>query len=114
MAEETLTANANDHHDDFLAGETTVPYALSVFSHHARGVKRICRRAWPVLSHGQIRVSTVGALRDLGYDVIRDGKKGHCLIPLDPPPWDWTPLRDIGFGLAQPNPEKIRRRREAK
>lgn len=114
MAEETLTTNAKDHHDAFEDGETTVPWALSVFSHHVRGVRRICRTAWPVLSHGQIRVSTVGELRVLGYDVLRDGKKGHCLIPLDPPPWDWTALRDVGFGPAQPNPEKLRRqRREA-
>ena len=111
MAEETLSANANDHHKDFLRGDTSVPWAISVFSHHAKGVSAICRKAWPVLSHGQIRVSTVGELRGLGYDVIKDGKKGHCLIPLDPPPWDWRPLRDIGFQPAQLNPEKQRRLR---
>lgn len=113
MAEDTLATNAKDHHDDFDNGETAVPWALSVFSHHAQGVRKICRRGWPALRHAQIRVSTVGELRALGYDVIRDGKKGHCLIPLDPPPWDWTALRDVGFGDPQPNPEVVRRRREA-
>lgn len=110
MAEATLTTNAEDHQKAFGRGETDVPWALSVFSHPTRDVECICCRAWPVLSHNKIRVSTVGELRGLGYEVIPDGKKGHCLIPLDPPPWDWGPLRDIGFQPSRLNPEKQRRR----
>jgi hypothetical protein len=111
MAEETLTVNAEDHQRDFLRGETDVPWALSVFSHPTRSVACICMRAWPILSHNKIRVSNVGELRALGYEVIRDGKKGHCLIPLDPPPWDWGPLQDVGFQPAELNPEKQRRKK---
>lgn len=110
MAEDTLTTNAKAHHKDFRSGKTDVPWALSVFSHPTGNVEAICRRAWPILRHDKIRVSTVGELRALGYEVIRDGKKGHCLIPLDPPDWDWGPLREIGFQPEQLNPEKQRRK----
>ena len=112
MAEETLNVSATNHHADHLKGNTAVPWALSVFSHPSAGIADICRRAWPVLSHEKIRVSTVGVLRRLGYEVIEEGKKGHCLVPLDPSPWDWQPLRSVGFLPAQPNPEKVRRRKE--
>ena len=110
MAEATLTTNAEDHHKAFERGETDVPWALSVFSQRTGTVASVCRRAWPTLRHDKIRVSTVGELRALDYEVIPDGRKGHCLIPLDPPPWDWGPLRDIGFQQRQLNPEKQRRR----
>jgi hypothetical protein len=109
MAEQSLVDSAENHHAEFLQGTTREPWALSVFSHPTIGVAGICRRAWPILQHGKIRVSTVGVLRDLGYDVIPDGSKGHSLIPLSSPPWDWPPLTDVGFLPAQPNPEKQRR-----
>lgn len=114
MAEETLTTNANEHHDAFTRGESKVPWALSVFSHPSEDVSGICRVAWPILNHNQVRVSIAGDLRKLGYDVIPEGKKGHCLIPLNPPPWDWRVLREDAFGPAQLNPEKQRRKKEAK
>src|SRR4051794_2354700 len=105
MAEETLTTNATDHHEAFLRGETTVPWALSVFSHPSDDVASICRTAWPVLNHGQVRVSTAGEVRRIGYDVLPDGRKGHCLIPVSAPPWDWRSLREVAFAPPQLNPE---------
>jgi hypothetical protein len=116
MAHDTLNENAWDHCRDVLA-ERGWQWGLSVFSHPSADVATICRIAWPILRHGQVRLSTVGALRASGYDVVPDGEKGHCLIPLGPPPWDddWHALADSKegvFGPPEKNPEKERRKAE--
>jgi len=113
MAEESLTLSAQNHNAAYKNGESTIPWAISVFSHPSAGVADICREGWPILGHNRIRVSTVGALRQLGYDVVPDGENNHALIPVGPPPWDWGSLRNVGFQPAELNPEKERRRMEA-
>jgi hypothetical protein len=109
MARETLDLSADNHHAEVLAERGEEEWALSVFSQPTDGVGAVCRRAGVALSHSKIRVSTVGVLRAIGYDVIRDETyetNGHCLLPLRPPPWDWGELTHAGFLLPQENPER--------
>jgi hypothetical protein len=117
MAHVTLDESAWNHCKEVVR-ERGWEWGLSVFSHPTAGVAEICRRAWPILNHGKVRVSTVGALRAGGYDVVPDGKKGHCLIPLGPPPWndDWNAMappepQEGLFSPAEKNPEKERRKK---
>lgn len=115
MAHQTLNTNAWDHCIDVVR-ERGWQWGLSVFSHPSADVATICRIAWPILQHSKVRLATAGALRAKGYDVVPDGKKGHCLIPLGPPPWDddWQALapneQEGVFGPPQKNPEKERRK----
>lgn len=58
-------------------------YALSVFSHSGVPWETIALRAG--LGHPSVRVSTVGRLREAGYDVTNCTGGWHCQLLLDGP-----------------------------
>lgn len=79
-------------------------HALSVFSAVGKTADEIARGV--PLPHSMIRESTVGRLRDAGYDVMSSaGPRGHADLVFPGPPSDDDWLRlDTSFDPARPNP----------
>jgi hypothetical protein len=87
---DTLRKSALEHHDE--RGD----FAISAFSLAEACAEDLARLG--ALPHRRIRETTVGRLRDAGYDVVPDPPpQGHALImlprlPTDGgPPLSWTP-----------------------
>jgi hypothetical protein len=76
-------------------------FALSVYSREARDKASLAAN----VMHQQIRVSSVGAIRAVGFDVISDGRPDHCLIlfPNEPSQEDLERLTGC-FSEPEPNP----------
>ncbi len=66
----------------------------------------IARRA--ELPHAVIRTSTVGRIREAGYDVAPSGGRGHADLKLPSPPSDddWKKLNEV-FGEPEPNVARL-------
>lgn len=81
-------------------------YGISVFSLPDRSWREIASGAG--LGHSVIRVSTVGAIRSGGYDVVPSppaDPRGHStlMLPTEPTDEDWEKLWEV-FGEPIPNP----------
>jgi hypothetical protein len=68
MASEQLRLNAEDHNIENLEDGIADQWAISVFAAGGLSAGEICRAA--AIPHPKVRVSTVGLVRSLGYDVI--------------------------------------------
>lgn len=78
-------------------------FALSVFSHADVTWETIALRAG--LGHAVVRVTTVGRLREAGYDVANCNANWHCQILLDGPVTDEDCARlSACFDDPVPNP----------
>ena len=98
MSHRDLALSAQSQHD--IEGF----HALSVFSAAGKTADDIAIGV--PLAHSMIRVSTVGRLRDAGYDVVSSpGPPGHADLVFSRPPSDddWRRL-DECFDPARPNP----------
>ena len=97
MQNRDLDNNARDHHDEF-PGE----WALSVWSAAGISADEISERS--AIRNRKIRVSTVGALRGIGCDVVPSDEFPHADLRLPREPTDdlWTDLR-AAFSEPMPN-----------
>jgi hypothetical protein len=94
----TLHKNALDHYDK--RGE----FAISVASLPDMSADDLSVVA--EIPHPKIRETTVGAIRELGYDVVRDEPpEGHALITLPrlPADGDYVTISDL-LGPTRVNP----------
>ena len=97
-APETLRKSALEHHDE--RGD----FAISAFSLPGARAEDLARLG--ALPHPRIRETTVGRLREAGYDVIPDPPpEGHALIMLPRLPThdDWGAVCDT-FASPTLNP----------
>jgi len=102
MAPEGLWTNAEDHHLEKLDEGQEDQWAISVFSADELSIAEICE-AGPI-PHPKIRVSTVDAVRSLGFDVVpTDAVHADLKFPQQPDEDTWDALRGI-FGEPQRNP----------
>lgn len=99
MASETLRINAEAHRAEF-PGE----WAISVSSADVLNEREIAE-ASPWILNGSVRVSSVGAIRALGHDVVPSGQFPHADLILDSAPSEilWEDLRGV-FDDPIPNP----------
>ena len=90
-----------------LEHEASGRWGLSVACLAGRSVEEIVARQFnrAPLRHPKIRVSTVGAIRAAGADVVRSGQPPHALVLFDHEPTteDWATLV-AAFAPAEPNP----------
>lgn len=104
MASEQLWLNAEDHHAEKLGEEIEDDWAISVFSAAGLSAAEICAGAG--IPHPKVRLSTVGAVRAIGFDVIPTVDDDlHADLKLDGEPDEaiWELLRSA-FSEPQPNP----------
>jgi hypothetical protein len=82
-------------------------YSLSVFAHDGVDVETVARKACQ--PHGVIRVSTVGRIREAGYDIANCDTRWHCdlIFPGQPSATDWEVLQSI-FDPPIANPARAR------
>ena len=83
-------------------------YALSVYCAAEKTAAEIADRV--PLPHSFVRQSTVGRLRDAGYEVVPSpGPPAHADLVLPDPPTDvdWEML-DVLFDPPHPNPARMR------
>lgn len=102
MASEQLRLNAEDHNIEKLEDGIADQWAISVFAANGLSAGEICRAA--AIPHPKVRVSTVGFVRSLGYDVIPTDDL-HADLKLDHQPDEetWEALRSV-FGEPEANP----------
>jgi len=103
MQSRDLDHNACDHRDEF-PGE----WAISVWSAPDLDVDALTK-ASPIRNR-QICVTTVGALREIGHDVVPSNEFPHADLKLDADPSEalWEQLRQV-FGTPTDNPNPYRR-----
>jgi len=98
MESRPLFVNAHDHNTEF-PGE----WAISVSSAAGWSAEQIAQEA--PFRNRDMRVSTVGAVRSLGHDVVVSDEPPHADLRLACAPTEevWEALRGV-FGAAQANP----------
>lgn len=98
MAPDRVQKNALAHFRDCGV------YGVSVWSIpdlSAHEIVRTVRRADPLdLPHGQMRISTVGQIREAGYELVPTGPRHHftLLLPTPPTDDDWDRLQALFAG----------------
>jgi hypothetical protein len=83
-------------------------YALSVYCVPGMTADEIAVGA--KLSYSKVRVSTVGRIRSMGYNIVGSpGPPGHAdlVLPTPPTDHDWTALERV-FDPPGPNPATMR------
>ena len=82
-------------------------YGLSFFGDNDLDVEAITRLAASNLDHGQIRLSTVGRIRGVGFDPYRSGEYPHLSVRFELNPTDDELERLVSaFDDPIPNPLK--------
>lgn len=98
MASPGLWLNAEDHHFEKLDEGEEDQWAISVFSVDGLSVAEICEAG--AVPHPQVRVSTVGAVRRLGFDVLpTDAVHADLKFPQQP---DEEPGMPFGASSRSP------------
>jgi hypothetical protein len=99
MASGNLQTNAEAHNDEFPD-----EWAISVASAPELDAVALAL-ASPWIRNGKVRVSTVGAVRAVGHDVVPSGEFPHADLKLREEPSEalWEELRSV-FPQILPNP----------
>jgi hypothetical protein len=102
MQSEGLWVNAQDHYEEKLDDGLEGEWAISVFSADGLSAAEICVCA--EIPHPKVRLSSVGALRQLGFDVVpTDDLHADLKLPRDPDEEMWNALRSA-FSEPERNP----------
>lgn len=98
MESSTMWTNARDHNAEFPGS-----WAISVASVADWAPEKIARAA--PFRNRDMRVSTVGAVRSLGHDVVVSGERPHAdlMLACEPTEKSWDALRSV-FDSPVPNP----------
>lgn len=113
---EEIQASAEDQFDQSKRETGVGVYGISVCSLPNLSATEILRSI-PAgkVPHGSFRETTVGELRELGFDVVPSGWHGHATLTFHglPTDEDWEKL-NTAFGSPQKNPVAAKRRQESR